>query len=657
MWLQLPLKAQEAKWRKAIEYQEYGAYYKAIDLFKDIANDKDNINVSNARERLATCYRLTQQTDLAEYWYGQISGTENTTPSNLFYYGMMLKANGKFSEAKAAFEKYISIAPHDTRGKRQLKACENAPFYLKDTGLYKVNITNVNSKKADFAPNFYLNGIVFSSENLAQGRKLFVRREQPFLDIFYAEQTGNSPALFGNPTAIPGEANSQLHEATACFTSDYTQVFYTKNNIADGNKIYAADAKVPTIHLQIYQAKRDAKGRWLQSEILPFNSREYSCGHPSINGDGTILYFVSNMPGGYGGTDIYKVELKGDTWGRPQNLGETINTEGNEMFPFVSQDNKLYFASDALPGLGGLDIFVAQQLSNNTWSSPENLRYPINTNADDFSFIFNDTLGVGYMSSNRPGGLGDDDIYCVVRNSNSFCQLKGKVMDEKTQKPLRNAMVRLISMGISKETFSDKNGAFSFELTNQADYSVYATKEYYLTELRQFTTLDRECSDEDEQQIAITVKMNKLEVDPATGTLINPIIITDGGNSSHPDFPLPDIDKIYYQLDQYEVPTVAQPELNKVIAFMQNNPGVSVQIRSHTDSRGTAEYNQLLSEKRAEKVMEYLVINGVSRGRLTAEGMGENELINNCADGVNCSELKHQQNRRTEFVIIGYVPR
>lgn len=645
------ISAQTPSLKKANAYFDEGDYLSAVQAYKEILEKNNDIEI---KKRLADAYRLLKQPEAAEYWYAQVVSQPGIEAIYKYHYGIMLKANGKYDEAKRVFSEYSKLAPHDSRGLKQIEACEKSGFYLEDQGIYKISLVNINSKKADFAPSFYRNGIVFASEEYGKSRKIYKRKNAPFLDLFFAEQKGDNPALFSIPQALRGDINTVYHESSATFTNANKAVYFTRNNYYNGKANFIDKSKIKLLNLQIFVSSLNESGEWGKSVLLPFSSTDYSMGHPTMSADGKTLYFISDMPGSYGGTDLYMCNKTGDKWDRPQNLGPAVNTEGNEMFPYISADGILYFSSDGLPGLGGLDVFATRQLTNANWAKPENLRYPINTNSDDFGFIFDSKREIGYFSSNRPGGQGDDDIYFVSKGGGTSCKLAGFIRNKNTGQPISGVVVRLINMNISKETTSDANGGFSFDVPAKSDFTLYASKDFYFTEVKHLTTRDRDCGKADEKQMTVDLPMSGIPLDPNTGLLTEPITIIAGGTSSHPDLPLPKLNFIYYDLDQYFIREDAKLELDKIVAFMQENPGVVIQLKSHTDSRGTMEYNQTLSTKRAQAAVDYIVSKDVDRKRLTAIGLGETQPVNECTDGVACSEEKHQLNRRTEFVITGY---
>lgn len=735
--------------KKADQLFDQFAYPAAAEQYKKILAKDDNIG--EAKIKLAECYRLMNMPVEAEYWYEQAVELPESSPAHKYHYGMALKMNGKFDRAKQMFLEYAQLVPADSRGLRQAEACEQANYFLTNPGIYQTNLAaSVNSDKADFGPAFYKDGIVYASEtNVKDKSKTYNWREAPFLDLFYSKQEGDSPTNLSAPEGFKGKVNSWVHEGTVAFSQDFQTMYFTRNNYVAGKLGYDTEEILNTVNLKIYEAKSDGNDRWSSIKELPFCSDDYSVGHPTLSADEQALYFVSDMPGGYGETDIYVSYRSGDSWSTPENLGPEINTEGREMFPYISKDGTLYFASDALPGLGGLDIFASQLQDDGTWSAPENLRYPINTNADDFSFIIDASNAKGYFSSNRPGGKGDDDIYSFTRLTNvllgivvdcntqqpiegsqveliengkvmqkrntntkggfSFpispgkayvvkasknnyddgsqqistvgmsgtqvevkiplcpkggpgstaaakCQGEGRVFDKSTDKAIAGAIVTITNVDTREEktVVSDADGKYTFELEGESDYVIHAAKEYYFTEVKSISTKGKDCASPADSKLPIDFPIIKVIDETKVGPKgqISPqdqIVITDGIPSD-----VLSLNHIYYDFDESYIRKDAKVELDKVVDFMYRNPSIVLELRSHTDSRGTHEYNQALSERRAASALNFVTGRGVGSSRISARGFGETQLTNECSDGIPCDDAKHQDNRRTEFVIVGY---
>ena len=437
--------------KKADDLFNQFAYPDAAEAYKKILAKDDNI--PQAKIKIAEAYRFMNMPIEAEYWYQQVVDLPESEPIHKYYYAMALKANGKFEEAKEMFLQYAQLVPADTRGLRQVEACEQANYFMTDPGIYQ---------------------------------PFLAASDAPFLDLMYAKQEGDNPTALGKPENFKGKVNTMLHEGTVTFTEDQQTMYFTRNAYIDGKLQFDSEEILKTVKLQIYEAKADGE-KWGSVKSLPFNNESYSVGHPSLSQDGQALYFISDMPGGYGGTDVYVSYKNGDSWGQPENLGPEINTEGNEMFPFMSADGTLYFSSDALPGLGGLDIFSSKLMGDGTWSAPENLRYPINTNSDDFSFIIDPKNEKGYFSSNRTGGKGNDDIYSYTRLNTV---MSGIVVDCKTQEPIEGADVELSENGkVIQKRQTVANGTFAFPVSPDKEVVVTASKDGYKTEAQTISTV------------------------------------------------------------------------------------------------------------------------------------------------------------------------
>ena len=638
--------AQKGKLLKANTLYELGAYPEAAELYKDIL-DRDK-NSAEAKIKIADCYRLMRRPVIAEYWYEQVVDLLESKSIHRYHYGMALKANGNYEKAERMFKEYAQLVPADKRGGYQIQACQQAPYFLTNPKVYDVVNVSINTKLADFGAAFYKNGIVYSSEST--GGKNYDRRDAPFLDLFYAEQIAQDGVNFATPKPFGGQANTPFHEAAVTFSEDEKIMYFTANNIVGEKK--AGNRKIPIINLQIFEVERkDNAIEWENMTPFPYNNVNYSVGHPTLSKDGKTMYFASDMEGGKGGTDIYVTYNKEGYWTTPINLGDEINTPGDEMFPYISDMNTLYFSSDALPGLGGLDVFVTQEISPNNWATPENLRSPINSNGDDFSFIMNEEKGVGYLSSNRTGGRGDDDIYSVRKiGMDVMTEISGQVLDKTTNEAVSDANIKILNSKTNQQQITKKDGSYTFTVPAGEDYTIYVTKEFYFTEVQNVATRDGKTKKTIDIYIASIPNVNT-----ETGDLNEPIKIVSGSESAYPDLPLPTINHIYYDLNKSDIRPDAMVELDKIVAFMVSNPQVKIELGSHTDARGSDSYNQKLSEQRAKSAMDYIIARGISASNITAVGYGETDLVNRCLNDVECSEAEHEQNRRTEFLIKGFI--
>ena len=578
---------------------------------------------------LANSYRLTKDYEAAEAAYAQLFQTTSTIPAIEYYnYGSVLKINEKYDKARQVFTTYYQLAPNEP--KLQLESLDNIQKFGTNLGQYLITNININSRLADFGAVPYKSGVIFASENGAQSKKLYPRRNAPYLDLFYAPLSNtNSISEFSKIQTVPfNNVNSNYHDAAVSFDNNGTLYFTTNSHskkLANGTRV-----------LQIY----DSNGKG-----MPFNSDQYSTGHPSISIDGSTMYFISDMPGGYGGTDIYVTRKSGNSWSKPTNLGYTINTTGDEMFPFIAPDGTLYFSSDGLPGLGALDIFKSTN-AGSEWTKPENLCAPINSNNDDFAFVIDAKGKQGYFSSNRNGGKGNDDIYAFTPNKTPQinCILKGTITERNTNMPISGATVKLISMsnGMEQSVVTGSDGTYSFDVNPESNYTIYATKKGYFTEVKTPSTVGKNCSSPIEQNLQIDITLSKIPDGP---------IKIIAGQDDNSGLPLPKINHIYYDFDKADIRPDAQIELDKVVTFMKNNPDVIIELGSHTDSRGKSDYNLDLSQRRAASAVTYIISQGIEQDRISAKGYGESQIVNKCKDGVTCTETEHQQNRRTEFLI------
>lgn len=404
--------AQTGKLKRAKAHMDNLEYLEAIHLYNRILEGND---VAEAKINLADCYRKIDDTENAEFWYGQVVRLPEVQPIHKLYYGQVLQANGKCDLAKDWYQQYITAAPEDIRGNYLAKSCDyQEELMTKNTGIYEVEHMDFNSNLDDFSPTFYNGGIIFASERDKGSavKRIHTWTGQPFNELYYidAKEKKSSDVActfeYGTPKKFSKSINTKFHEAGVTFTKDESRMYFTRNNYNNGKRKHSDEG---ITKLKIYTAI-GGDGKWGKTEELPFNSDEYSCAHPTLDADGKKLYFASDMPGGFGGMDLYVTEREGESWGPPINLGPRVNTEGNEIFPHFSNE-KLFFSSDGHIGLGGLDIYFMNKQDGGEWSLPENIGSPINSTEDDFSLIMNEEGTCGYFASDKKGGSGRDDIY------------------------------------------------------------------------------------------------------------------------------------------------------------------------------------------------------------------------------------------------------
>lgn len=764
--------SQASKLKRAKKLYDGLAYIEAIELYNLVLEKDDN---AEAKIYLADAYRKINDTENAEYWYGQVVRLPEAQPVHKLYYGQMLQRNGKCDLAKEWYQQYLDEAPDEVRAQYLVRACDyEEELMTKNVNVYETTHLPFNSNLDDFSPAFYKENLVFASE---RDKGSAVKREHtwtgnPFLEIYkveMSEQSGGDVICqydFGRPEKYSDEVNEKFHEAAVSFSSDQNEIFYTANN-------YEGDSDDGTRKLKIYSAKVKGEDKWGDRESLPFNSDEYSVAHPSLTADGSRLYFASDMPGGFGGMDLYYSDLESGRWGPPTNLGQEVNTEGHEIFPYYGPNDRLYFSSDGHIGLGGLDIFYVIDKGEGEWSVPENMGYPLNTTADDFGIIFNEEGTCGFFSSDRDGGSGRDDIYSFVKtatpieilvfdentkeplegatvrddctgatyttddegkvvfdmklniccdfeaslekyrnNTKEACtedielgdlvrveiplqqdlkfDIEGIVFDQQTGLPLEGVLVEITNdcgQEIQESITTDASGQFQFDLTSDCCYTIKASKDGYLV-----AQLEDQCTRDLTESTTLQANINlqpftvpnqdgasRVVKDPTTGTWvdtqtgepaegnINGFIYKDGElTGTDPNVtPISDVDPsdsdgrvhfllhIYYDFNQAYVREDAKPELEKLLALLELNPDLIIEIGSHTDSRGSFRYNNRLSQRRAESIVRWLTERGIEKDRLVAKGYGENVNVNNCSNNIPCSEEEHQFNRRTEFKVIG----
>ena len=618
-----------------------GEYYVATDLLKDAYNKVNDKEVKKEMIFLvAECYRLTGDNRNAEMWYKKAVKAEYQNPIIYLRYADALRMDEEYEEAREQYEKYRELVPDDPRGLEGIQSCELATTWMDDPNGYSVeNMKYFNSRDRDFSPCYATDDyqLVYftSTREEATGNDIHGATGENFSDIFQSRM--DRKGKWSVPVPLPEEINTEFEEGTPVMNLDFSTMYFTRCKVN----------KNTNFGCQIYVSNRNGE-EWTKAEPVPLKDDSVVVAHPAISPDDLTLYFVSDMPGGVGGKDIWKVTRsnEGDEWGQAENLGEEINTVDDEMFPYVHADGTLYFSSNGRIGLGGFDIYMAEQDEDGNWTV-ENMKYPINSGADDFGIVFEHEMERGFFSSSRKG-RGNDEIYSFVLPPLKF-NITGEVRDDQTDQLLVNARVKSIgSDGITVETTTSDEGTFRFMLKPSTDYVFVASKVGYLNGKERETTKGLENSTDIKTIIYLSNIANTIEL----------------SNSN-----------VFYDFARWDLRPEALVSLDQLIETLEDNPTVTIELMSHTDSRGSDEDNIELSQKRAQSVVDYLIAKGIDKARLTAKGYGETmpktvtqkiseenpflrqgtrltEQYINSLPNTEQQEIAHQLNRRTEFRVL-----
>ncbi|ARK11342.1 OmpA family protein [Fibrella sp. ES10-3-2-2] len=769
------------------------AYAPAAELYEQAIKEVQlptEAEVRQVRAKLGYCYRQLRDTKNAERVYRELIGQGELPPDYAdayLHFAQALASNGKYKEAQEAYETYGTLQGADSRAPRFSKLYRDVSALTENAGSYRVDFLDLNTRQPEFSPAYYREGLVFVTSSKTENgvRRVFKWDNTPFLDLYFLPErstvkgsqptdisagkanrrqlraqsyrplgrddftasTANdsrTPGVFGGSQVAAGEGygmvpvseseqfsqslNSKYHEGPATFSADGTRVIFTRNNYNNGQ---SAASKDGVNKLKLYTA-RQVNGIWVDIEEMPFNNDEYSTGHPALSRDNQRLYFASDMPGGFGGTDIYVSKWEGTRWSAPVNMGAEVNSKGNELFPFVDEKGNLYLASDGLPGLGDLDMFYVELTPDGkATKNIRNLGEPLNSAKDDFGIVTDGDRKSGYFSSNRKNGGSDDDIYRFSREGSLYpCrQLTVNVFDEVTKAPLPNTL--LVLQGGEpgndrKELQTDANGDVRICVDAESELTLLAMHTGYISSKIGFATHNLQDDQPSRLEIALSHPTPAPVVAPAvatagavTGVVVQqqgkvvrqrdkaPVseakirlenecdgsswtmvsdgnglysfttilgceykleatvdnMVTIGSRIAADGTGTPDltmlmagdiltIDNIYYDRGKSKIRRDAALELDRVVYMLKRYPGITIEMRSHTDSRSKAMYNKTLSTNRAKAAVAYLASKGVTRNRMKAMGYGESVLVNECKDGVNCTEKQHQQNRRTEVKIL-----
>lgn len=631
------INAQPTQLKSANQLYEQYAYIDAIKIYEKVANQ--GYKSYELFSKLGNSYYFQSNFKEANKWYEKLIMLNEKTESEYFFrYAQTLKSIENYSEANKFMNQFYELNDNENRTKLGKPKTNYLEEIKTNSDRYKISNAGINSKYSDYGAAYIDNNLVFTSSRLAPNNEINKWNGQPNSNLFIAEI--NSSNNFELPKLFSKHINTKYNESSAAFTKDGKTMYFTRNNFLNNKE---KSDHTQTILLKIFKAEK-VKGEWTNIVELPFNSDDYSTAHPALSTDEKTLYFVSNMPGTFGNkeSDIFKVKINEDgTYGLPENMGNKINTEGKESFPFVSEDNHLYFSSNGHPGLGGLDIFVTPLKEDGTCGIAKNLGAPVNSNMDDFAFYINTKTKKGFISSNRiEDNLGFDDIYKIEELIPLVDEiqkvLEGKVVEMNSQIPISDAKILVLNSNenLVNEQITNTDGKFELKnipqdskITVRISKDGYQTKEFKLTESDSLDKLNFE------------LISNKIKI----------------GNSLKDQL---NLELVYFDLDKYNINSETEIELAKILAILNHYPKMKLEIQSHTDCRQSENYNLFLSNKRAKSIKKWLVNKGIKEERLKTVGYGESKLLIDCFcernNPNNCTEVEHKKNRRTEFIILEY---
>lgn len=624
----------QSKLKKADQLFKALAYTDAAKAYDEYLEDAKEPSVQTLKNAGDSYFYISDNRNALK-WYQKLYEIQGNAVGDKYFlrYTQSMKGVMDYERADKLIKEYLQKKGDQKEIERYMVQKNYNDSVSKAKALYTIKNLDINTDKSDFGATFYGDKIVFTSsrDTTKLGVKLYSWNNQPFLNLYVGERNMNNGDIF-NPSLFLKDVMTKYHEATPTFSSDLKTIYYA-TNIVDKNKL-TLDA-TRTNNFQIIKGEI-VDDKLVKSQKLFFNSKNYSVGHPSLSDSGEWLFFASDMPGGYGGTDLYVVKIAKDgTMGTPQNLGPKINTIGNELFPYF-KNGILYFSSDGHYGWGDLDVYQSTFLEGVKFTTPKNLGSPINSNKDDFAYVVDSTDTHGYFSSNRAMGKGDDDIYYFTKSKPECNQfVSGQVIDKKSKKNISEVTINAYDSfeDVISSTTTDAEGNYKLELPCDQKIKIIASKENYSNDQKEVTTLKK---DGDEIK-DINFEISKYE----------DLVVKKNGQEQI------DINPIFFDYDKYDITSQAAIELDKVVFVMEKFPNVKIKIESHTDSRGNDAYNMTLSDNRAKSTLAYILSKGIAVDRIeSAIGYGESRLINKCSNGVKCSEEEHLKNRRSDFIVI-----
>lgn len=691
------INAQDKDLVRAKRFFDKTFYSEAIILYEKLAEEKPSQEVI---KNLADSYYYTNNLIKAQRYYRLLFQKYGKDLDREYYfrYAQTLKASNTYADANEVLKQYYALSTTSKDSvyfKNELHELENVSAI---GNRFDIKNLAINTPNSEFGAVKYKGNLVFAGVKLKPGLldKKFKWDNATYLNLVTVP-LNEINATESNVSYFADELKTGMHEANAVFTKDGKTMYFTRNNSKNGTK-KKNDDKIS--NLQIFKAEL-VDGKWTNITALPFNSPNYSVEHPALSADEKVLYFASDMPGSLGSFDIYSVNVNKGAFDTPKNLGPLVNTDKREQFPFVSNDNKLYFSSDGHLGYGSLDVFVSD-INGNEYSEPVNIGLPLNSNLDDFSFNIDSDTKEGYFASNRDGGKGSDDIYqfkeikdLIVEDCKQF--IAGTITDVDTKLVLENATVML--QDSAKKTLNtvttSVDGKFSFTVACESSYTIVAFKEKYTNESRileigktrnitndgslalkslEAIKLEEQKNAEDKRKEEIRLEKEKRDKEALALIALNEatkkakadeiaageakkkekenqIMAQEKDVVKDKDRLIIKTDPIYFDYNMWYIRKESKVVLGRVVALMNKYPGMVIEIGSHTDSRGNAKFNEELSQKRANSTREFIIQSGINASRVSAKGYGESVPIIKCKTDDACSEEDHELNRRSEFVI------
>jgi outer membrane protein OmpA-like peptidoglycan-associated protein/tetratricopeptide (TPR) repeat protein len=583
---------------------------------------------ADARRKLADSYMKVNDYNNALANYEIISTYTDNTDKDRVNHARALMAKERYLDAKAILEGIVSRDASNAYAKQLLASCKNINRMKADSVSYIIEPMNIPAAGPVYAPRLYNGGLLFTSPS--GNGEVDPYTKMTYSNLYTSKREG---ASWGAPQELLG-INGNFHDAVAVVSPSGNTIIFTRSFMLESGSIAGNENKVSTT--QLYSSRKAADGTWEKPTVLPFCDNKYMFAHPAFASDGKTLYFASDMPGGFGGMDIWVAKMTDNVWGTPMNLGGNVNSAGNEIFPTLRRDDELYYSSDIIESLGGYDLMSSANRSG-IWERPVHLSYPLNSSYDDFSIAWNPDNKTGYFSSDR---YGSDRIFSFIEDD-SKVTFNALVTGRDSKLPLGGAKIIMKNLtdGTEQMYITDGNGKFTAELMKGKDYQMVSELEGYFSQTDNFNTRG------DEDPINKMIEMGELYVSDTNAEKKD--------NSSVKAKGIYDLPDIHWDYNKWDIRTDAYPYLDNLVKLFRENNNLKFELRSHTDCRGSYEYNDDLSSKRAKAVTDYMVKKGVPRSIIVSKGYGERELLNNCTDGVFCEETLHEENRRTEFIVTG----